>query len=277
MKTQNQKLPRDHSPPSNDIANFVVSLIQITLMKHYLISFLLVSISYCSISQNVKNTLEILPYERIDWYPEFSYVLNGRPSTDYIKIKGVSLGADINYKVPIARTWSIRPGLGIYRYSFNNIERRNTSLGNSSSKNINFVSPLLIPYFTDKYWYNSVSVNIGIEKTLFFKGNYQVQLAADIKNYWTFSQFYHLTNNPGGEQSFKKNDTKYFGASTLLTTNVLKSFGSFSIGPSVRIPIFDLWKTDSVFPEETGKDTRNKMFGGVGFGVAINYSLTKNK
>jgi len=244
-------------------------------MKRHLLTFLLVSISYCSLSQKKSNTLEILPYETIDWYPEFSYVLNGRPSTDYVKIKGVSFGADIIFKIPISKTWSMRPGLGFYRYSFNNIERRNTSLGNSKSRNINFVSPLLIPYFTDKYWYNSISVNFGIEKKIFMKGNYQVQIAADIKNYWTISQLYHLTNNPGGEQNFKKNDTRYFGTSALLTTNFIKSFGNLSIGPSVRIPVFNIWKTDSVFPEETGNETRSKFFRGVGFGIIFNYSLTK--
>jgi hypothetical protein len=246
-------------------------------MKYYLTTFLLVSISYCSLSQNGTNTLEILPYARVDWYPEFSYVLNGRPSTDYVEMKGTSFGIDIIYKVPASKTWSIRSGLGFYRYSFNDIERRNTSLGNSNSRNINFVSPLLIPYFTDKYWYNSICVNVGIEKNIFINGNYQIQFAADIKNYLTFSQFYHLTNNPGGEQSFKKNDTKYFGTSAMLTANIVKSFGKLGIGPSVRIPIFDVWKTDSVFPEETGKDFRNKMFRGVEFGVVFNYSLTTKK
>lgn len=275
MKAQNHQLLRDHSPPSNETANSLVSLIQINKMKHYFITLALVSISYYSLSQKESNSFEILPYGRVDWYPEFSYVLNGRPSTDYVKIKGVSIGADITYKVPLSTTWTIRPGLGFYQYSFNNIERRNTSLGNSNARNINFISSLLIPYFTDKYRYNCIAVNLGIEKEFILKENYQVQIAADLKNFWTFSQLYHLTNNPGGDQKFKKNDIRYFGTTALLTTNIVKRLRRLSVGPSLRLPIFDIWKTDSVFPEETGKDTRNKVFRGLGLGVVFNYYLNK--
>ena len=169
----------------------------------------------------------------------------------------------------------MRPGLGFYKYSFNDIDRKNTSFGNSESRNINFVSPLLIPYFTDKYWYNSIALNLGIENDFPIFRDCQVRLATDIKNYITFSQSYHLTTNPDGSKNFNKNDTKYYGISLLATAGLIKRFKKISVGPSVIVPIFDGWRTDQAFPQETGKDTRNKFFGGVGFGIVFNYSWNK--
>ena len=47
------------------------------------------------LAQNQNRQIEINPYIRIDKYPQFSYVLRGRPSTDYINMKGTSFGINI--------------------------------------------------------------------------------------------------------------------------------------------------------------------------------------
>lgn len=118
-------------------------------------------------------------------------------------------------------------------------------------------------------------MNLGIENDFPIFRDCQVRLATDIKNYITFSQSYHLTTNPDGSKNFNKNDTKYYGISLLATAGLIKRFKKISVGPSVIVPIFDGWRTDQAFPQETGKDTRNKFFGGVGFGIVFNYSWNK--
>jgi hypothetical protein len=224
-------------------------------------------------AQSQGRQLEFKPFVRIDKYPEFSYVLMGRPSTDYINVKGTSFGINLAYKIPIAKSLLIKPGIGYYKYSYNDITRYNTSFGTSDARNINFISPLLIPFFSDKYYYNTLSANIAMERTIPLRNNYLGAIGVELNNYFTFSQHYHLTNNPIGSQNFKKADKKYFGTSGLLFFNFLKKVKKVTVGPSVLIPVFDSWKTDKIFYEETVNDLRSKWFKGIGFGISINYSL----
>lgn len=224
-------------------------------------------------AQNQAKQLEIKPYVRFDNYPQFSYVLGGRPSTDYVNIKGTSYGINFALKIPISKFLSLKPGIGYYKYSFNKIARNNTSFGTSNSRNINFTSPLLIPFFTDKYYYNSLAANIALEKAIYFRKDYHCTFGVELNNYITISQNYHLTNNPDGNQDFKKSNKNYIGTSSILFFNLLKKIKKINIGPSLIVPLFDIWKTDATFQEETGSDSRNKWFHGFGFGISINYSL----
>lgn len=79
-------------------------------------------------------------------------------------MKGTSLGINVAYKIPISKSFFLKPGFGYYKYSFNHIRRENTLFGKSDVRNIKFTSPLFIPFYTDKYWYNSIAANIGFEK-----------------------------------------------------------------------------------------------------------------
>lgn len=219
--------------------------------------------------------IEINPYIRFDSHPEFSYVLNGRPSTDYVKIKGTSFGLNLAYKIPLTKSIFLNPGIGYYRYSFNNIKKENTLFGKSDGRDINFISPLLISFYTNKYWYNTIALNIGVEKIFDFKRNIQVVTGLNINNYFTISQYYHLSFNPQGSQDYRKNNKRYFASSINLNASILKKIRRINIGPSLILPVFDIWKTDYAFPEETNSTSRNKWLRGIGLGISCNYSLIK--
>lgn len=230
------------------------------------------------IAQKQTPQIEINPYVRFDSYPEFSYVLDGRPSIDYVKIKGTSFGLNLAYKIPIKKSILLNPGIGYYKYSFNNIKKENTQFGKSDVRNINFPSPLLIPFFTDKYWYNTIAVNIGIEKLFICKNDLQVATGINLSNHYTYSQHYHITynnsDNPINNDYTLKNG-RYFGFSANLNASLLKRFGKFNLGPSLILPVFDTWKTDETFPEEKNSGSRSKWLNGIGLGISCNYSLSK--
>lgn len=242
-------------------------------MKQKSLIAICIFITSAVVAQRQNRQLEIYPYLKLDKYPQFSYILNGRPNVDYVNIKGTSFGINFAYKIPISKQLFIKPGIGYYKYSFSKITRNNTSFGTTNSRNIIFPSPLLIPFFTDKYHYNTINANISLEKEILLKKNYQLALGVGLNNYITISQNYHLTFNPNESQNFKKSNKKYFGSMGMLYFNVLKKINKIKIGPSLIIPVLDVWKTDETFQEETSSNSRNKWFKGIGFGISINYSL----
>ena len=203
--------------------------------------------------------------------------LNCGQSLDYVNIKGTSTGINLGYKMPLSQTVYLKPSIGYYKYSFSNILRENTTFGTSNSRNINFISPLLIPFFSDKYYYNCLAINIGLEKLFTLRNDFYSNVGFQLNNYLTFSQNYHLTSNPEGSQNFKKNKKEYFGSSGLFNVNILKKVKDVSFGPSLMFPLFDFWKTDETFQEETNSQTRNKLFKGICIGISVNYSLNKKQ
>lgn len=232
-----------------------------------------------SFTQRQSSEIEINPYFRWDNYPEFSYVLNGRPSTDYVKINSPSWGISALYKYPVRNRLFLKAGIGYYKYSFSKIRKTNTQFGEATARNIDYYSgpiAVSVAYVTDKYWYNTMSADIGMENSFSLKKNVQIAIALDLNNYFTFSQYYHLSYNPAGSQDYKKNNKRYFGASITISTSLLQKFNRVSIGPSIIIPAWDLWKTDATFPEETDTGSRRKWLHGIGIGISCNYSLTKN-
>jgi hypothetical protein len=105
-----------------------------------------------------------MPFVRIDWYPEISFNYAGRYSTDYLKMKGESWGIDLNYKYALDNSINLKAGLGYFRYSFNKLENYNSLFGNSNIRPIDYPSFNNLGYYTDAYFYNSLSLNIGAEK-----------------------------------------------------------------------------------------------------------------
>ena len=91
--------------------------------------------------------------------------------------------------------YGIYVGLDYYKYSFSKIRSRN-SRGTGDDRLISFQSPLFIFFFSDRYWYNTLSLNIGGEKICKLKNDYSVTVGAALSNYYTFSQYYHITANP---------------------------------------------------------------------------------
>jgi hypothetical protein len=225
-------------------------------------------------SKNSKR-IEVTPYVRFDKYPAFSYVIENRFSTDEIKINSTSWGISAAYKFRLSNSFLIKPILGYYKFSFNNINRENTAFGHSDVRHINYPSPFLILFYSDKYFYNTISAGVAAEKIFPVKKHYQFAVGGQLYNYITFSQHYHLDFNPGGSQDDHRNQFSYFGVSGALYINFVRKFKSIDIGPSLTIPIVTSWRTDSIFPEEDGKHMRTNFFNSIGVGLSINFSPKK--
>ena len=234
-------------------------------------------ISNFGLAQKKTTQIEIEPFIRFDKYPQFSYVLNGRPSTDYVNIKGTSFGLNLAYKIPITKSVLLKPGIGYYQYSFNNIKKENTLFGKSTARDISFVSPVYIPFLTNKYRYNTITANIGFENFFNCKKNIQIVTGVNWNNYYSVSEYYHLVYNPTGSKDYRKNNKRYFGSSVYINVSLLKKFQKIRIGPSLILPVFDNWKMDETFPEEKNTASRSKWSNGIGLGISFNYSLTKKK
>jgi hypothetical protein len=58
---------------------------------------------------------------------------------------------------------------------------------------------------------------------------------------------------------------------------LFKKTDKIEIGPSLIVPVFDIWKQDVVFPEENSADSRTKWFSGIGLGISINFLISKKQ
>ena len=217
--------------------------------------------------------IEISPFIRIDKYPEFFYSINS-VTTNSVNIKGSSWGINANYKLLVSKNVYLKVGLGYYRYSFDKIHTVNSSFGEGNARVISFPSSTYNIFTSDKYWYNTASVNIGIEKQFQLKKQLQIVTSINLNNYYTYSQSYHINyENPGNPitNPYKGNDRKFFGLSGNISIGILKKYNKYNIGPTLILPVYDVWRTDKIFPEVQG--TRSKWINGIGFGITFNYLL----
>lgn len=243
-------------------------------MKYFIISIYLL-ISNFVIAQQESSQIEINPYIRYDTYQEF--LATSYPLFDnYVTPKGTSYGINVNFKKSIIKKYKLLIGLGYYRNTFNNIKNRNR-FGVSNSREISFLSPLFIPFFTDRYWYHSLAINIGGQRDFMLKNNFLISIGAMANNYFTFSQYYHLTNNPGGSLDYKKKDFKYSGMSVTIEAGLQKKINRISVGPKLIIPVYTNWKWDKTLLDVSTTGSRSKWLRGIGLGVSFNYSLTSKK
>lgn len=243
-------------------------------MKNFIISIFLLSVyNYCD-AQKKTFYIEISPFLKYDKYDEFvgwATVLGGE---HYVKLKGLSFGLNANVKKQTFNNYAIFLGAGYYRYSFTEINSR-SNLGTANGRRINFPSPLLIPFYTDEYYYNTLSLNLGVEKIIDFNKNLQLIAGIEVINYFTFSQYYHLSYNSEGNQDYRKKNMQYFGNTSNMEIGLLKKLSRIRIGPKLQVPIFISWKTDETFPTETNTGNRNKWLNGVGLSISCNYYLTQ--
>jgi hypothetical protein len=246
------------------------------------IFLLLLTISFISFAQQTeKSLIAITPYIRFDKYPGFSYAINSTSTTTIDKISGTSWGVNGVYKFPIYHRTYLNAGLGYYKYSFSKIDGRG-NWGKVNERAINFPSPIYVIYYSDKYKYNCVSINIGIErwfnisKTLFFYGS------AGLNDLYTFSQDYRITADyPTGppNHQFNQHQKRSFGLSTDIVIGVEKTYHKIVIGPSIIIPVYDVWHKDHFFPSEVPgisenpSSLRSKWFNGIGAGISLAYEL----
>ncbi len=249
-------------------------------MKHITTVFiLLVLINNTAYAQKSRGAFEVKPFMRIDWYPEFKYRIN--PVTDNsVKIRGESYGISALYKYTFKNIHTSF-GMGYYRNSFNNIDQKfsNSLFPNSNNRIIDYVPPgpiaPSITYATDKYWYHSISVIIGAQKSFDLKRDWQFSAGISLSNYFTFSQSYHIR-----DFKYKPHKVRYFGLSSSLEFGFIKKMKKFSAGPILFLPVYDAWKQDDNFPKnenhlESNSATRDKLFNGIGIGFSVKFPISR--
>jgi hypothetical protein len=253
-------------------------------MKKSFFTILFILFFISCIAQKKGDQIEINPYYKLDWYPEFSYSIN--PSNNYFaKISATSWGINANYKFDLGKKIFLKFGTGYFKYAFNKIEGKNSLFPSSKFKSrvIAFPSPLYVIFGTDKYWYNTISINIGIEKVFDISRSWKMATGLLLNNYYTFSQTYHMKPDyPIGppNHKYKLKNNRYFGLSSSVEIGLLKKIKQINIGPVLLLPVYDMWKQDKVFPKnensaESDSDGRHKWFRGIGFGISCSYSITK--
>ncbi|TAD84050.1 MAG: hypothetical protein EAY75_13820 [Bacteroidetes bacterium] len=231
-------------------------------------------------SQKPGRQIEIEPFLRCDKYPTFVNAINSS-ATYRLAIKGISWGINSAYRIPLKNGLCFKAGVGYYRYSFTQIRSSHESFGEGDQRIIDYPTTLILG--TDSYWYNTLSVNMGIEKNFTLTKDLIFTSGLTVRNYFTFSQRYHMPYDnsfiPQPElkikNNYKTNNIRYFGLGTELNLLLLKNVGNIIIGPSVNIPIADLWKQDAIFPTESNQNNRRKWFGGLGVGIKLIYLLQK--
>jgi hypothetical protein len=231
--------------------------------------------------QNPNSQIEINLYLRWDSYPKFNYAINS-VSTNSVKINGCSFGIDFAYKIPIRNRLYLKTGLGYYKYAFNKIDDVN-SLFNSSPDNSRIVDGYILPgnitpsiiFSTDRYWYNTISLNIGIERHINLQKKMLLVLGASFSKYYTFSQNYHITYPSPGGDNYKQKNGRYFGFGGKIHIGLQKQVKKTSLRPTIILPIYDSWKLDKMFPQEENSMSRNKWLSGFGIGMVCSYTLSK--
>lgn len=193
-----------------------------------------------------------------------------------IKLKGRSWGIQPGFKFPVKNNFFAKVGLGYYKYSFDDIQATTRLFGTRDGR---LVKRIIYPglsstfaYATKKYWYNTISATIGIEKLFNAKKNWSIIAGIDLTNCYTFSQRYVLSTI-----TYKEGDSHYFGLSANISAGLQKRYGKLSVGPKLLIPVFNLWKKNEMFPPEEDDKSRSKWMGGFGPGINLNYSLSKKQ
>jgi hypothetical protein len=263
-------------------------------MKH-VFPFLLLLLTHFAIAQDSKSQLELTPFIRYDAYPEVTYQYGNRTYADDLEMKGLSWGAKINYKYLLGKNFRVKAGAGYYRYRFNDINSSNIK-GNAHSRPIDYPTPIptdFFPgfvykprtYYTDRYWYNCLSWNIGLEKAIPVSPTVSIFTSVDLSHYYTFSQGYHIDDvffstefepaiTNGRVLIHKVKEKQFFGYGGSLQLGLTKSIQKYAIGPSLLLPVFDTWRKDELFRETaTTDETRTKGFGGLGLAIAISRNL----
>ena len=246
-------------------------------VKNILFAFCFTIIATSLVAQKKMAELEVNPFVQMDWYPEFTYRINP-VNYNKVRIRGESFGINTIYSYPL-KDANLNIGMGYYRYSFTKIKQQNTSFGKSNNRIIDYVPPgPFIPsilYATDKYWYHTISLNIGVQKYFDLKNDWQLSTGINLANYFTIAQTYHIR-----DFKYKQSDFRYFGFSASLELGLIKRVNNIHIGPILILPVYDLWKQDRMFPKnanslESNSATRHKWLRGVGMGISIKFPIGK--
>jgi hypothetical protein len=240
------------------------------------IGVLLITVSQGLIAQKSFGKIEVTPYYSWSQYPQFTYSVNSVTSNT-VKTRGQSWGVNAVYKSSV-HTFNFKVGFGYYKYPFDKIDQTNSLGGRSNNRIINYIPDGAVPsitYTTDKYSYNTFSVIFGLEKPIVFYKGVQIAAGIDLHNFFTFSQYYHITHPHPEGFNLKLYNFRYFGILANACSSLQKKFNKISIGPTLIVPVFSSWKQDELFPQETNYGNRSKWLKGVAVGLACTFYLTK--
>ena len=239
------------------------------------ILFILFAKCFCTSAQNSKFSLEINPFMRYDKYKEF-FAWKSFTGRNMITPSGTSFGLNLNIKYQLLPASNVYLGLGYYRHTISNIKRVN-NFGEGNSWLIGYPSTSFILFYSDKYAYNKVTLNTGFEKHFILKKNYLITTGIDLNGLHTFSQYYHLTDNPDGSRDYITKNARFLGIFAGFDLGLMKSYKQFNIGPKIKIPVFSSLKTDEVLANDDGTDYRNNWFSGIGLGISFIYKFKTSK
>lgn len=232
------------------------------------------------LKRNIKyglSVIEIYLYYNHDKYPEFRH--HASPvSDDVINIKGNSFGIDIGYKFRVSKKIQLKPFLGYYRFSFNNIDNYVEAFNVHAKGRETTLTPpgIDFPIATYKYFYYCLNIGISGERNILLKRYLIIAAGGAINNYITmYQKYFHKYNDPlfPTVNPHVSKRTDYFGFRADAFAKIFVSFEKFRIGPIINLPIFTLWKKDSIFPGETNNGIRDKWLNGLGVGITANYLI----
>lgn len=239
-------------------------------MKALILSPLLI-LGYCTYSQNESNTIEMETYTRYDKYPMFSYAPNSTQMHN-VDAAGTSVGVGIAYRFQMQQRFSLKAGIGYFRYSFDKLRVYDPIFGQGDARLTLYMPQNTRVYLaTPRYWYNCISLNIVPEYHVALGTNWLMITGLCITNYLTFSQIYSFKNIPNAE--FAK--FRYQGNSISGQFSFLRQSGKVEFGPRIIVPFFDSYKQDNFFPSENFSRNRSKWLRGLGLGISCAYSLSK--
>lgn len=225
------------------------------------------------IAQNRSAKLEINPYYRFDKYPQISFRVDQRARIDTLKMQGDSYGVNLNYVASAFKNYNFKFGIGYYRYSFTEISQTTAAYGlRFDGREIKYPNPTAFFFVTDYYWYNTINLNLSIERDVKLSKTVNLQVGISIVNHFMFSQYYHIS---AGDKNYRTSKVGYFGLSGAINASILKRFNRVQFGPSFIFPLVDIWKKDALLPESNEGSFKRKYFNGFGIGLITNYSLQK--
>lgn len=220
-------------------------------------------------------SLEITAYLNFNTYPQFSYSTNSSSHFD-VNIKGTSLGIQLAYSIPLSSSIYIKPLIGFYRYAFNDIDQFNSAFQTRSKgriTNLNLSPGILKLYSSDKYFYKTVDLGFAVEKKIDLSKHFEFSIGAQLHNYFTFSQSYHIYTDDPISNPYKTSRTDYFGTTGNLSIGIVKRGERINFGPQIIFPVISTWKTDAVFYGENNDASRSKWLRGIGIGFSVSYNL----
>jgi hypothetical protein len=232
----------------------------------------LLLISSSLFAQKAKDRVEIHPFIKHDVYPEFSY---GSTMIHYLSMKGLSWGTNVNYKKAFTPHYYLKLGIGYYRYTFNKLYGHSSGFIKGNERPVDYPSTSWNVFGTDKYWYNTILGNLGLERWFALKKSLTLTAGVNWNHYFTYSKAYHITYGSYGRMIGTKYvvpQKRYFGYSVNFTAGIQKQLKGFQIGPSIGIPVYDRWKKDGKFGENE-EENREKWFNGIGLGITLSRDL----